>query len=181
MRTGWLYVPLFGLLSACSGTDASPSGTTGDSANSAAGADALGEQVILPLGAADDVTAAGTEAANAAPASELPQQFVSFVEASSAFSTNEVFDADRERVRFDATRGAMVASANGDSVSGWTTAGNDLRWTGSSVAFRVRFGTESGERRAFFTETASGTICNLSIDGPGSLSIRGTSELPPNP
>jgi len=136
--------------------------------------------VILPLGAADDATAA-TDAANAAPASGLPQEFVAFVEASSAFSTNEVFDADRERVRFDATRAAMVASANGDSVSGWTTAGNDLRWTGSSVAFRVRFGTESGERRAFFTEAASGTICNLSIDGPDSLSIRGTNELPPNP
>jgi hypothetical protein len=75
----------------------------------------------------------------------------------------------------------MVWSVNGDAVSNWSTNGNDLAWSRSGVAFRVRFGTEAGERRAFFTETDRGTICNLSITAPETLSIRATSEMPPDP
>jgi hypothetical protein len=65
-------------------------------------------------------------------------------------------------------------------VSGWTTSGNDLRWN-LSGGFRVRFGTEDGERRAYFTEAGPGTICNLDIRGPNQLSISPSGERPPQP
>jgi hypothetical protein len=44
----------------------------------------------------------------------------------------------------------------------------------------VRFGSEAGEARAYFTEAGPGTICNLSIRGPDQLSISATSETPPH-
>jgi hypothetical protein len=45
----------------------------------------------------------------------------------------------------------------------------------------VRFGTEEGERRAYFTEAGPGTICNLRVAGPDVLFISASSETPPNP
>lgn len=104
---------------------------------------------------------------------------VSFVEPESGFSTSDVYDADREIVHFDAELGAMIWSASGDAVSGWAVSGADLSWEGSGVAFRVRFGSEGGEPRAYFTERDRGTLCNLDIAAPDELSIRATSETPP--
>jgi len=83
-------------------------------------------------------------------------------------------------MHFDAAEQALVWVDTGARIMGWTSAANDLTWTGSSVAFRVRFGTESGETRAYFTETNGGTICNLEVNTNGELSIFGTSEPPPN-
>ena len=34
---------------------------------------------------------------------------------------------------------------------------------GSDRAFQVRFGTEAGERRAYFTETGPDTICDIDV------------------
>jgi hypothetical protein len=31
--------------------------------------------------------------------------------------------------------------------------------------FQIRFGTKDGERRAYFTETASATICDIAVSG----------------
>jgi hypothetical protein len=75
----------------------------------------------------------------------------------------------------------MVSDASGDAVGGWSVTGNDLRWSRNGGAFRVRFGTEGGERRAYFTEAGPGTICNLTLVGPDMLFISGTRETPPNP
>jgi hypothetical protein len=122
------------------------------------------------------------DAADEAPADEqieveaLNPVVVIFRDPDSAFSTVDVYDATREIVHFDAAREAMVSAATGDSVSGWMTNGNDLGPLGS---FRVRFGTEGGERRAYFTETGNGTICNIELRGPELLDIYGTSERPP--
>ena len=71
--------------------------------------------------------------------------------------------------------------ASGVKTSGWSVDGNDLRWSRSGVAFRVQFGTEAGERRAYFTEAGPGTICDLTLAGPDQLFISATSETPPNP
>jgi hypothetical protein len=101
---------------------------------------------------------------------------VVFADPDTGFMTGDVYDATREIVRFDAEREAMVAVATGDSVSGWGTDGNDLGPFGS---FRVRFGSEGGQRRAYFTETGNGTICNLVLTGPEMLDIYATSEQPP--
>jgi hypothetical protein len=107
--------------------------------------------------------------------------FVHFMDEATGFATQDVHDANREIVRFDAEHGAMVSLGSGDAVSGWAATGNELSWSRSGVEFRVRFGTEQGERRAFFTETVAGTICDLRLYGPEQLGISGTSELPPTP
>jgi len=104
--------------------------------------------------------------------------WVDFTDADTGFATAEVHDANREIVRFDSNGSAMV-NANGARVTGWTTQGNDLDWDRNSVEFRVLFGAEAGERRAYFTETGSGTICDLNIAGPDQLAIYSTDEPPP--
>ena len=167
-------------LCAC-GEAAAPGGALpAGSAASGAGADraAAGEAcpgseltVIAPLRVDD-----GSDAdASAAP------RFVRFVDPASGCVTDQVHDVDREIVFFDAALGAMVSLDGGNAVSGWTVEGADLDWSRSGVPFRVRFGTESGARRAFFTEAGPGTICDLTVTGPDLLFISATSETPPNP
>jgi len=134
-------------------------------------------------GSTSDGSASGgstSDGSAAAPEEFLPE-FVTFVDPSSGFETQSVRDADRDVVFFDQESHAMVWSQNDDEVTGWVTDGNELRWDRSGVAFRVRFGTEAGNRRAFFTEADAGTICNLEIRAPEQLSISATSQTPPNP
>ena len=106
--------------------------------------------------------------------------WVDFIDDDTGFATAEVHDSNREVVRFDSNGSAMV-DASGTRVTGWTTRGNDLDWDRNGVDFRVLFGAEAGERRAYFTETGSGTICDLSIAGPDQLTISSTNEPPPQP
>jgi hypothetical protein len=122
-----------------------------------------------------------TSDGSAAAPEEFQPEFVTFVDPSSGFETQSVRDADRDVVFFDRESHAMVWSQNEDEVTGWVTDGNELRWDRSGVAFRVRFGTEAGNRRAFFTETDAGTICDLEIRAPEQLSISATSQTPPSP
>jgi hypothetical protein len=129
--------------------------------------------------AADDPTPGDAESGAGATVAGAP--FALFMDPATGFSTDAVHDADREIVRFDTEAGALVSDASGDAVSGWSVTSNDLRWSGFGVSFRVRFGTEAGERRAYFTEAGPGTICDLRLAGPNLLSISGTSERPPNP
>jgi hypothetical protein len=117
----------------------------------------------------------------AVPTAPEASPYVAFIDCTTGFRTDEVHDVDREIVHFDAALQAMVSAASGDSVGGWTVAGADLDWSRSGVSFRVRFGTEAGERRAYFTEAGPGTICNLNVAGPDVLYISGTSETPPDP
>jgi hypothetical protein len=108
------------------------------------------------------------------------ESLVLFVDAETGLGTVDVHDVDRQVVRFDANSRSMLWAASGDAVGGWVTDGNALSWSRGG-AFRVRFGTEAGERRAYFTEAGPGTICNLEITGPDQLSIRASSETPPGP
>jgi hypothetical protein len=157
------------------------------SACSGSGSDAGAANASSNAGASDGATCNTTSetlpltpgAAPTVPAEASP--YVTFIDCTTGFRTDEVHDADREIVHFDAALEAMVSAASGDSVSGWTVAGADLDWSRSGVSFRVRFGTEAGERRAYFTEAGPGTICNLNLAGPDVLYISGTSETPPNP
>jgi hypothetical protein len=136
---------------------------------------------VLALEPPPEATSGSTSGGSAAAPEEFQPEFVTFVEPSSGFETQSVRDADRDVVHFDLENGAMIWSENSDEVSGWATEGNDLHWDRSGVAFRVRFGSEAGVRRAFFTETDAGTICDLEITAPEQLSISGTRETPPNP
>jgi hypothetical protein len=158
--------------SACSGSAPGPeAGNASSNAGASDSAACATTSEVLPLapGAAPTVPAA-----EASP-------YVTFIDCTTGFRTDAVHDADREVVHFDAPREAMVSAASGDSVGGWTVAGADLDWSRSGVSFRVRFGTEAGERRAYFTEAGPGTICNLNLAGPDVLFISGTGETPPNP
>lgn len=107
-------------------------------------------------------------------------QLVTFTDPDTGFSTQSVHDVDREIIHFDAAQSAMIWGLDGTPVRGWTTEGNELRWNRAG-GFQVRFGTEDGERRAYFTEAGPGTICNLDVFGPDQLSIRPTNETPPQP
>ena len=106
---------------------------------------------------------------------------MTFVDPSSGVETQSVRDADRDVVFFQQESRSMIWSESADEVSGWITEGNELHWDRSGVALRVRFGTEAGNRRAFFTEADAGTICDLEIRAPEQLSISATRETPPNP
>ena len=139
---------------------------------------------VLPLQTQRDGTSDSlSDGSAAAPEAEdeFQPEFVTFVDPSTGFETQSVRDAERDVVHFDRERGAMVWSGSADAVSGWMTEGNDLRWDRSGVAFRVRFGSEAGDRRAYFTETDVGTICDLEITAPEQLSISATGQTPPSP
>jgi hypothetical protein len=154
---------------ACSACSASDAGNASSNAGDGAMCATTSETLPLMPGAVPTV-----------PAPEA-SPYVTFIDCTTGFRTDEVHDADREVVHFDAALEAMVSAASGDRVSGWTVAGADLDWSRSGVSFRVRFGSEAGERRAYFTEAGPGTICNLNLAGPDLLYISGTSETPPNP
>lgn len=165
LAAGWLVS-----LAACSGSDPdrpadAPVG------GGAPGSEQSGVSPLLPSANSSGDTAI-------APATFDPA-FAIFVDPESSVRLQDVRDADREIVHFDLQRQAMVSAASGDAVSGWVTDGNDLRWDRGG-SFRVRFGSEAGEARAYFTEAGPGTICNLAIKGPDQLSISATSETPPH-
>jgi hypothetical protein len=95
-----------------------------------------------------------------------------FTDPDSDFSTSEVRDVDEEIVQFDTETEAIIWAADETSYDAglWDVNGNFL----AGGFFQVRFGTRSGERRAYFTETAAATICQLRIQG-GQLSVSATS------
>ena len=98
-----------------------------------------------------------------------------FSDPDSEFSTTDVRDVDEEIVRFDATAKTLIWAADGSVFDGWDVDGNFL---GPTRFFQVRFGTKDGERRAYFTETANATICDILIDN-GDLQIFSTSVTVP--
>ena len=79
-------------------------------------------------------------------------------------------------VRFDTANNALIWVADGRSFPGYPVVeGTFIR---SDKQFHVRFGTQDGQRRAYFTETGSGTICDIDVVG-GALLITGTSVAVP--
>ncbi len=78
------------------------------------------------------------------------------------FSTSDVRDLDGEIVRIDLDTDSIIWVADGTShgPGTWTVSGNFLTETSF---FEVVFGSEGGERRAYFTETSTGTLCDISL------------------
>jgi hypothetical protein len=174
MRSACLAFSLGCLIFGCSSAEDEPSAPS--DAVSATPAP-LQPVTPAPPGAEPEASDAPSDAASEDSVAEaLNPALVVFRDPDSDFGTADVYDATREIVRFDAERAAMVSATTGDSVSGWMTDGNDL---GPVGAFRVRFGSEGGQRRAYFTETGNGTICNIVLSGPERVDIYGTSERPP--
>jgi hypothetical protein len=171
------------LAAACSGATADTgSAPPGVGSSDAEGSEACGTTAdILPLTSAGEVPGAAPSVPSGLDDGSDSASYVTFVDCTTGFRTDEVRDADREIVHFDASLSALVSAASGDTVSGWNVDGAELDWSRSGVRFRVRFGSEAGERRAYFTEAGPGTICNLTVAGPDLLFISATSETPPNP
>ena len=101
--------------------------------------------------------------------------FAVFMDPNSDFQTTDVRDADNAVVRFDTTETALVWTATDLLFDSWVVDGNFL---GAGRPYQVRFGAVSGERRAYFTETVRGTICELSVVN-NELFIAPTDLLPP--
>ncbi len=100
--------------------------------------------------------------------------FVIFEDPDSDFTTTEVMDIDGEIVRLDSVQGELVWAEDGTTDSGWDINGNLL----DNGFFTVAFGTENGQRGAYFTETVRATICDIRIDN-GSILISATNTPVP--
>jgi hypothetical protein len=97
-----------------------------------------------------------------------------FTDPTTGQATSDVRDVDEQVMRFETPSGVLIWVADGSRHTGWPVSGQFLD---SAHQFQVRFGSRSGQRRGYFTESVSGTICNLEVSG-GQLRISATSERP---
>lgn len=105
--------------------------------------------------------------------------FAEFTDPNDAsFKTSDVYDVDGDIVRFDLETDAIVWAEDGSSFDEglWTVNGNLLAGGG----FQVRFGTESGVKKAFFTETVPATICQIRVFGEDIIITATTVPVPQN-
>ncbi len=98
-----------------------------------------------------------------------------FSDPDSDYSTTDVREVDEQIVRFDTVARTMIWAETDVAFEGWDVNGNFLN---TARSFQVRFGMVDGEQRAYFTETTTGTICDLEVPS-GSLSIRATNTPVP--
>ncbi len=98
-----------------------------------------------------------------------------FMDPASAFTTHDVLDANEEVVQFDTGNGSLIWVASGQRFQGYPVVNNFI---GSDRGFEVRFGTKDGQRRGYFTETSSATICDINVSN-GQISITGTDAKVP--
>jgi hypothetical protein len=127
----------------------------------------------------------GSDSAPTAPSSPTPPppapapvQLAMFTDPSSSFSTSDVRDVQdvpEQIVRFDVASNSLIWKADGRTFPGYPVSGN---FVASDKHFQIRFGTKDGERRAYFTETASATICDIEVTG-GQLMISPTNVRVP--
>jgi hypothetical protein len=109
------------------------------------------------------------------PPPSVPVQLAVFSDPASSFTTSDVRDVQEQIVRFDVTSNSLIWVGDGRSFSGYPVSGLFIR---ADRFFQVRFGTKDGERRAYFTETVTTTICDIEIIG-GQLVITGTNVTVP--
>jgi hypothetical protein len=101
--------------------------------------------------------------------------FAVFRDPASSFATTDVRDIDDEIVRFIPSDNTMLWTPTNLLFDNWPVSGNFL---GPDRSFEVRFGTVSGQRRAYFTQVGPGTICDLEVSGM-TLQLSPTNVLPP--
>src|SRR5688572_14300510 len=91
-------------------------------------------------------------------------------------STSDVRDSEGDIVRFTVD-GLLVWPPTMATFGGFPVAGNLI---GPTQGFEIRFGTEGGQRRAYFTERGPGTICDIDLIN-GMINVSPTSQTVPNP
>jgi hypothetical protein len=94
--------------------------------------------------------------------------FAKIQDPDSDFETTQVRDVDGEIMQFDAVSNELVWQLDGTRIANWRVEGTSLLF--GSSEFRARFGTENGERRAYFTEVSPPNLCDLVVNN-GALSI----------
>jgi len=109
-----------------------------------------------------------------APGPTQSQALATFTDPTTRQATSDVRDVDEQVMRFEMPSGVLIWVADGSRHNGWPVSGDFLD---SARQFQVRFGSRSGQRRAYFTESGSGTICQLEVSG-GQLRISATGERP---
>lgn len=82
-----------------------------------------------------------------------------FEDAESGERVTDVFDLNRDIVRF-ATTNEMLFTSEGLAFEGWSARGERLVGSGD---FQIRFGKEDGEVRAYFTEGRAATLCDIRV------------------
>lgn len=98
-----------------------------------------------------------------------------FADPAGGFSTTDVRDSEGEIVRFTVD-GLLVWPPTMATFGGFPVAGNLI---GPTQGFEIRFGTEGGQRRAYFTERGPGTICDIDLIN-GMINISPTSQTVPS-
>ncbi len=106
---------------------------------------------------------------------EIDPDLALFTDPDSGFSTTVARDVDDETVQFSVSRKSIIYQDGIEyDVGSWTAEGNFL----AGGDFQIRFGSVGGEKRAYFTEAAPGTICNFVVT-PDQFQIFPTSQVPP--
>lgn len=106
-----------------------------------------------------------------------PQQLTlaTFTDPMGGFSTTDVRDSEGDIVRFT-TNGLLVWPPTMGTFTGYPVSGNLI---GPTQGFEIRFGTQNGQRRAYFTERGPGTICDIDLIN-GMINVSPTSQTVPN-
>jgi len=132
---------------------------------------------ILIAGASGCSDSGAATTAPSAPASQppAPVQPAEFRDPASNYSTPDVNDVDEQIVHFDLRSNSLIWVANGRGFPGYPVNGNFI---GTDNRFEVRFGTKNGQRRAYFTETTTATICDIAVVND-ELTISGTNVTVP--
>ena len=94
-----------------------------------------------------------------------PTMLAVFKDPASSFSTSDVRDAQGRVVRFDIPTNSLVWTADGRMFTGYPVL--DTYYIRLDKFFQVRFGTNNGEQRAYFTEAGRGTLCDIQVVGSG--------------
>lgn len=87
-----------------------------------------------------------------------------FGDPDSDFSTTDVYDVEDEIIQFNTENDSIIWKTDGSEYDQgqWAVEGN---FPDAAKFFQIRFGTVSGERRAYLTETVRATICDVRISG----------------
>ena len=127
--------------------------------------------LVVALSACSDSPSTPTPPTPTPTPRPAPVQLVVFVDPPTGLGTSDVRDALGQIVRFDRANNSLIWAADGRSFLGYPVDGDFVR---SDRFFQVRFGTEGGARRAYFTEAVNATLCGVEIVG-SSLVISATS------
>jgi hypothetical protein len=97
------------------------------------------------------------------PPTPTPTMLAVFADPGSSFSTSDVRDAQDRIVRFDTPSNSLVWSADGRMFTGYPVM--DTYYVRADKFFQIRFGSQNGEKRAYFTEAGRGTLCAVQVVG----------------